>query len=173
MGPVTTQFAKIDPGPSQDFGQVSFLITIVGAALVILAFTVINWFQGSTSSSFRNIHKTMNEANAAGIKSEVVAKAYFSWLAWVLLAVVLICALLAAVPTIGGPFRIVGPLSAVAAIALTFVAIKLFKDTTQLDASYRGYTQYLKHARVAFYLAVGGFLLMGVGAVIGPRRDRT
>jgi hypothetical protein len=51
---------------------------------------------------------------------------------------------------------------------LTFLAIKL---TRSVDiAGFPTYGDYLKHARLGFYLAVVGFALIGAGGAIGPRR---
>ncbi len=169
MGPETTRLARIDPGASQTFGVLSALLTAVGAVLVVVAFTTLHWFSGDTgsgpSSTFSNIHKVLD---GAGKFAEGPAKLYFSWLGWVLLAAAALTALIAAAPTVGRPFRVVGTLIAVAGIVATFFAIKLAK-TSALD---RGYIDYLKHARFGFYFAVGGFLLIGVGAIIGPSSKR-
>jgi hypothetical protein len=171
MGPVTTQFARVDPGPSQKFGAISFLVTLIGAFVVVLAFTAVDWTRG-TSSSFSDIHTVLDHADEVfGISPEAVAKAYFGFLGWALLAATVLCALLAAVPAIGSPFRILAPVLAVSAIVLTFLAIKLFKNNAAAGLV-RDYSDYLKDSRAGFYLAVGGFLLIGIGAAIGPGRDR-
>jgi hypothetical protein len=172
MGPVTTQFARLDPGPSEKFGTLSFIFTVVGTAFAVFAFTAVDWFYGSQSSSYSSVHKAINAAKLAGVGSPPIARAYFSWLAWVLLAVAVICTLLAATPTIAGPFRIAGVVVAVAGVVITFIAIKVFNDSALLGSAYRGYWSYLKHARLAFYLAVAGFVLIGAGAAIGPVRER-
>jgi hypothetical protein len=172
MGPVTTQFARLDPGPSQKFGITSFVLTLIGTVLTVLSFTAVNWFDGPASSKFSRIHQVINAAVANGIGSPPIARAYFSWLGWVLLAAAIVVALLAATPAIGGPFRIAGVVVAVAAVALTFVAIKVFKDAAVLNTEFRSYGSYLKHARRGFYLAVTGFVLIGIGAALGPSRER-
>jgi hypothetical protein len=173
MGPVTTQFARIDPGPSQAFGVVGAAVAVVGAVLLVVAFTAVSWFSGDGgtggSSSFSNVHQALDQV--PGLR-EVTANAYFSWLGWVLLVVAVGAALVANVPTIGPPFRVIAPIVALGSIVVTFVAIKLLKDSDQLGSDYQGYTTYLKHASTGFYLAVAGFVLVGVGALIGPRNRR-
>lgn len=172
MGPVTTQFARLDPGPSQKFGGLSFLLTLIGTAVTVIAFTGLDWFDGNRSSSFHSIHKVINAASAVGVGSPPVAKAYFSWLGWALLALTIVLALLAATPAIGGPFRIAGVIAVVGAVVVTFIAIKVFKESALLGSAYHGYGAYLKHARAGFYTAVLGFVLIGIAAAIGASRER-
>ncbi|HEV7192591.1 MAG TPA: hypothetical protein VGN35_05225 [Jatrophihabitantaceae bacterium] len=172
MGPVTTQFARLDPGPSQKFGALGFFFTLIGTASAVVAFTAVDWFDGNRSSSFHSVHNVIDAARAVGVGSPPVARAYFSWLGWALLAAAILTALLAATPTIGGPFRVVGIVVAAGAVVATFVGIKVFNDSALLGTAYRGYGSYLRHARAGFYLAVFGFVLIGVGAALGTSRDR-
>jgi hypothetical protein len=169
MGPETTRMARLDPGPSLSFGVVGTVIAAIGAALVIAAFTGLDWFTensitvgNNAHTHFSDIRKLLDVADpiAAG-----TAKFYFSWLAWVLFGVVAVFALLANLPSpLTTPFRIIGAISAAASIAITFAAIKLVNASSNAAE----YSDFLKHTHTGFYLAVGGFLLMGIGAVVGP-----
>jgi hypothetical protein len=173
MGPVTTRMARLDPGPSQRFGVVSAVLTALGALLVILAFTALDWYgDGGVSGSkskFSDIHRSLD---LVGGFAQGPAKLYFSWLGWALLAAAAVSALLAALPTAGTPFRVVGVVIAVAGIVATFLAIQLLKNSDAVTGAYRGYSTWLKHARIGFYVAVAGFVLMAVGAATGPSRTR-
>jgi hypothetical protein len=173
MGPETTRMARLDPGPSQRFGVVSAVLTGLGALLVILAFTALDWYgDGGVSGSkskFSDIHKTLD---LVGGFAQGPAKLYFSWLGWALLAAAAVTALLAALPTVGMPFRVFGAAAAVAGIVATFLAIQLLKNSDAVPRSYRGYSTWLKHARIGFYVAVAGFVLMAVGAATGTSRTR-
>jgi hypothetical protein len=173
MGPETTRMARLDPGPSERFGVVSAVLTGLGALLVIVAFTALNWFPknvvAGSSSKFSDIHKALG---LIGGLAEGPAKLYFSWLGWALLAAAAVTALLAALPAVGAPFRVIGVLVAVAGIAMTFVAIHLLKSSDQVPSSYNSYSGWLKHARIGFYVALAGFALMAVGAATGPSRSR-
>jgi hypothetical protein len=61
---------------------------------------------------------------------------------------------------------------ALAALVITFVAIKFFNSKAgQISSEFSGYGTYLKHARLGFYFALAAFLLAGIGAAIGPRRS--
>ena len=171
MGPVTTQFAKLDPGPSEKFGAISFLVTAIGTALVVVAFTVVNWFRGNDSSHFRDVHRVLVDSQGFGAHPQTVAKLYFNWLGWVLLAVLVILAVLAATPTISGPFRIVAPVVAAGAVVVSVLAVNLFVSSDVSLGIREGFTYWLKAARVGLYLAVAGFLAIGVGAALGPGRE--
>lgn len=170
MGPLTTRFAKLDPGPSYAFGAVGATVAVLGAVLLVVAFTVVDWFTHATDdgpSHFSDIHnlvKRLEHVNAANS----VSSAYFSWLGWVLLGVAVLAAILACAPgSTSTPFKVIGVLAALAGIVLTFVAIDIVKSGTSGAPSY---SDYLKHSRLGFYLAIAGFVLAGVGALIGPRK---
>ena len=82
-----------------------------------------------------------------------------------------IAAVLAAIPRLSAPFRAVGVLAAVGSIVLTFIAVKFFNSKAgQISSDFNGYSTYLKHARVGFWLAVAAFLIAGSGAAIGASR---
>ena len=91
-----------------------------------------------------------------------VATAYFGWLGWVLLAVGAIAAIAGNLPTsASGAARALGALVGLAGVGVTFWAIKFVHD----DDSY---TEFLKRADIGFYVAAGGFLLIAIGALMGP-----
>ena len=195
MGPVTTQFAKLDPGPSRSFGVISAAVTGVGALLGVLGFTAFDWFsnggsntvlQGAGgSSTFRKIHNELNDVKRqlallpGGSGKQIhygIAPAYFSWLGWTLLVGGVALALIGASPVSGFSEvgRTLGVLAGVAGVGATFGAIYLFRFDAglagQLNTAQPGYLDYLKHTSVGFFLAVGGFVLVAVGAAMGPSR---
>lgn len=170
MGPLTSQFARIDPGPSETFGVIAAIIAVIGAGLGVVSFTVVDWFDFGTSSSpadFKGVHDGLKAADkfAAGI-----ASAYFSWLGWTLLIVTALFALIAVMPTVGRAFRIIAPVLAVVAVALTFVAMKLFSSNASEVGIDKSYSYYLDHASAGFYLALAAFVLMGIAGAVGARR---
>lgn len=173
MGPETTRMARLDPGPSQRFGLVGAVLTGLGALLVVLAFTALDWYGknglSGSQSRFSDIHKALDQI---GDFAQSPAKLYFGWLGWVLLAAAAVTALIAALPTVGMPFRVLGVLVAIAAVVLTFLSIQLVKNDQAVEKAFRGYGAWLKHGRLGFYTAIAGFVLMGVGAAIGPSRTR-
>lgn len=149
-------------GSGAKFGVVGATLAGIGAVLLVIAFTAVQWFSafGIGSGTFPDVHDGLDagSSQAAG-----VADSYFSWLAWLLAIVAVVVAIVANLPSpASGPLRALGAVIAAAAIAISFFAIKL--GTTG------AYTDYLKHARLGFYFAVAGFLLVGIGALIGPKR---
>ena len=161
--------------PRARFGLVGTALAAVGAVLLIVAFTATHWYDGSQDSSFSKVKDQLDVVDKAGA-AEGIAKAYFGWLAWVLLALAVLVAIAANLPSpAAGVLRAVGAVVGIAGIVVTFLAIKLV-DTSKIPGagSVSGvpdsYSDYLKHTGVAFYLALGGFLLAAVGSIIGPRK---
>jgi hypothetical protein len=146
-------------------GSIGLALTAVGGVLLIISFTAVDWFTRGTNegpSHFGDIHDIVTQFS--GLVAEP-AKLYFGWLAWVLLAAAVVAALAANLPSpVSDAFRVVGPLVAVGGALMTFWALKIVKSA---DPSY---TDYLKHARAGFWLAVAGFVVAGAGAAFGPRR---
>jgi hypothetical protein len=151
--------APIESGAK--FGVVGTTLAGIGGVLLIVALTAVNWFsQNGVSLSFSEVHDRVSANSAA---ASGMASAYFSWLAWTLTIVGLIVAVAANLPSpASGPLRALGAVLAAAAIAFTFLAIRLYTGNS--------YSDYISHASVGFYLAVVGFLLIGIGALIGPKR---
>lgn len=172
-GPPASSSYAGGPAAGSGFGYIGGALVLIGAVLIVIAFTVTNWFDGSGKSHFTQMHdavKVANQSHAAFGISYV----YFSWLAWVLLAVTVVAGLVGNLPTsASAALRVLGLLAALAGIAATFLAIKLLHNGSfqQNQGAPATYGDYLKHASVAFYLAVGGFLLAAIGSLIpAPRR---
>lgn len=162
MGPMTTRFAMVDPGPSERFGIVGAVLAAVGAVLLIVSFTAASWFDTNGLASFNRVHQALGIAGSLG-RASGLATAYFSWLAWVLLVAGVLLALLALAPNpLSGVLRITGALVGLLGVALTFGAIQLAPGT--------GYRDWLGHVSAGFWLAVAGFALVAVAAALGPRR---
>ncbi len=162
MGPVTTKFARLDPGPSQTFGWLGFGMSVIGSVMVLVSYSALIWI-GAGNYTFPDLRQRITAIDS-DVLVHPVAKTYFSWLGWAILALVAVCAILAATPALSGPFRILAPLLAVAAIALTLVAIDI---TNQ-----RAYGVWFRDARAGFYLALVGFVLVAIGSALGPGRER-
>lgn len=151
--------APIDSGAK--FGVIGTTVAGIGAVLLIVALTAVTWIsRGGVSLSFGQVHSRVG-ADAAAASG--MAGSYFSWLAWTLTIVTVIVAVAANLPSpAAGPLRALGAVLAAAAIAFTFLSIRLYTG--------RSYSDYISGASVGFYLAVLGFLLVGIGALIGPKR---
>lgn len=148
-------------GSGAKFGVAGATLAGVGAVLLVLSFTALQWFSkfGVGTGTFGDVHDALGAGagQAAGL-----ADAYFSWLAWTLGVVAVVVAILANLPSAAaGPLRALGAVLAAAAIAVTFFALRLGDSAA--------YSDYLKHARIGFYFALLGFLLVGIGALVGPK----
>jgi hypothetical protein len=148
-------------GPGPRSALLGTGLAIAGAALLLISFTAVTWLSGLGPAHFGDIRELL-DTNREHVAA--VPKAYFTWLAWVLLVGSVLAALLANSPRrTGNALPIIGSLIADVGIVLTFLAIKFTADGD--------YGAYLEHAAVGFYLAIGGFLLAAAGALVGLRRS--
>ena len=145
----------------KQFGVVGTVIAGVGAIACVVAFTALEWFHEFDKAKFSDLaDATGDRVGATGI-----ATVYFGWLAWVLLAAAAIAAVAGNLPTsASSAARPLGAVLGLAGVGATFWAVKF--------AHFGGYTEFLKRADIGFYVAAGGFLLITIGAVMGPSRRR-
>lgn len=143
-------------------GLIGTVLAVLGAAAVLVAFIGLNWLP-QHNSTFSDIHDRLT---GLGHFASGLSEVYFSWLAWVLFGVLLLVAVFANLPVPGTRLLgLIGTLLALAAIVLSFWALNL------LTTGHPGYSDYLSNARGGFYVAVAGFLVMGLAAALGvPRR---
>jgi hypothetical protein len=142
-----------------EFGVVGTVTAAIGAILVVIAFTAVNW--GKTGGTkFSDIGSRLDDA---GPYASGLGKAYFGWLGWLLLVVTIVLCVAACAPSPAAQaLRAFGAVVAAISIAVTFFAIRLGVN----DA----YSDDIKNVRIGFYFTIAGFLLLGIGALIGPRR---
>jgi hypothetical protein len=188
--PPATSVYPAQAGRRQRFGIAGAVFAIVGGVVGIIAFTALPWLrrdrnsaffrQASSQETFGRLHQHLNtlQNQPPAVSSHIhtgVAPLYFSWLAWLLLAVAFVLAIAAVSPigAVTGAFRALGALVALAAIGLTLWAIDLIRvDASlvrRLGTKGPSYTDFLSHSYFGFWAALLGFLLIGIGAVIGPR----
>ena len=152
----------------QSLGIVGLVVAIVGAIVLISGF-FLNWYsQSGQGVKFSDIHKDLN---AAGSLAPGLSKAYFGWLAWVLLALVIIAAVAANLPI--GPsaliFRIAAPVIGLLGVLLTLLALNSYFDKAK-DVAGATDVGIFKHSAIGLYLTLAGFVVAGVAGVFGPRR---
>ncbi|WP_375484118.1 hypothetical protein [uncultured Jatrophihabitans sp.] len=142
----------------QAFGIVSTVLALLGGIVGIVALTGLDWFKNGVSFS-----DTDNLLDNAGDRANGFASAYFGWLAWAFLIVAVVAAVAASFPSPALRIaRVVGVVVGIAAAGLSFLALQFGFGPS--------YTEVIKDARVGFYLLVIAYLLIGVGAGIGPRK---
>lgn len=148
-------------------GIVGLAGAAVGAILLIIGFTALKWYDiGGQEFKVNDLRKSLDRSGAPGFP-----KAYFSWLGWALLVLVVIAAVLASLPI--GPsaviFRTVAPVLGVVGIVITLLALNNYWDKAQ-DANPGLDLGLVKHSAVGLYVTLAGFLIAGVAGVFGPRR---
>jgi hypothetical protein len=156
------------PPPSgETYGVIAAALAVIAAVLGVLSLTVVDWFTGPGQSHFSDVRKLVTSDEATHYATGL-AKVFYGWLAWVLLAVVVVVALLAAAPNVGRPFRFLGAVLAAAFVVIAFLALQFFKAD---GGKFNGYSAYLKHARAGFWMLVAAFVLAGIAAAIGAQRS--
>ncbi|MGI8760189.1 MAG: hypothetical protein ACR2LF_02590 [Jatrophihabitantaceae bacterium] len=138
----------------------------VGAVLLLVSFTAVNWYPGSTGADAQaDITFSKLRALSGGAGVPAITHAYFAWLAWVLLILVIVVAFAANLPTqAANPLRVAGLFAGLVGAAVTYLALEQPHQGTSGGA--------FDHAQVGIWLALGGYLLAGLGASLGPVRQR-
>jgi hypothetical protein len=169
------------------FGVPGAALVVIGAILGVLAFTVLGWFRNkvgdvgsSSKSTFSKVHDALDNAQNQAKELHVskylhfgISPTYFSWLAWVLLAAAVVLGLLAVSSAGTGAVRGLAVLVGLAGAGLTIWALDLVEFDRGLPgepSNLPGFTDYIKHSGFGAWAAVAAFLLITIGAAIGPRR---
>lgn len=143
---------------NEEFGIVGMVLGLLGGVLLIVCFTALDWFKGGATFGDTADFVDGNPAAATGF-----ASAYFSWFAWTFVIIAVLAAVLSSFPSPAlRATRVIGVVAGFAAAGLSFLALQVSDGRSYLD--------WLKDARIGFYLAVIGFVLVGIGAAIGPRK---
>lgn len=158
----------------------------VGAVLGVLAFSVLDWFHGQlgmltgSRSTVGDIGElldrlvaTRDKLHDRGAIHLGLSEYYYSWLAWLLIVAAVIVALVAALPTAeGGQVRVLGALISVLGVVATLWAIEVYRPAHNEGVS-RGpsFGDFMRHTSVGAWFALAAFVLIGIGAVLGPRRS--
>jgi hypothetical protein len=173
-----------------DFGvnRVGAAVAGVGAFLVLLAFTIFDWFRdgngffagAGSHSTFSQVRDQLDavaaQAAAEHISGHVsfgASRAYFSWLGWVLLLAALV-AVAFAVSSPGRDHWTIRWLAAVVAasgIAITFLALNLItvEGNASNNANAPTYGQFLSHTGFGAWAAIVGFVLILVAGLLPHR----
>lgn len=146
-----------DPiGSGAKFGVVGATLAGVGFILLIISFTALDWVKGGVS--FSDLNNAADRLDVPGL-----TKSYFSYLGWLLAILLVVVAIVACLPSpVSGPLRAFGAVLAAAAIALTLFALK----------GNGSFGDVFSDARAGFYVALLGFLVAGIGSLVGPQHRR-
>ena len=149
------------------------LLLLAGVVATSVSFVTLHWYSvdsGADSAgdgfTFGDLHGNADQLNAP------VAAAYFDRLAWGLVAVAVLLALAARLPSpLAGLLRLLGFLAGVVGIALTYYALAQLFDAQRVAG---GSSHSVLHSSTyGLYLALAGYLVMGAGAVVGYGPART
>jgi hypothetical protein len=148
------------PESNDTFGITGAVLGLLGGVALVVAFTAVQWLGGDFGNrSFGDVGNYVSRTDATGF-----ATAYFGWLAWAFLIVGVVCAVASSFPNPAlRVLRIIGVVIGFAAAGLSFLAVDLNHQFS--------YTHFIASARIGFYLAVVGYVLVGIGAAYGPSRE--
>lgn len=148
-------------------GVSGIALVMAGAVPVLLAFTALDWYPGSTGPS-AVAHIMFGDLRAASKfdLAPALSRAYFGWLAWVLLLLVIVVGIAANLPTPASRFlRVLGGAIGLGGAGATYYALNGLSRLN--DGDYP-----LHDASAGIWLTLAGFLVAGAGAAIGPMRTR-
>lgn len=134
---------------------VGIAVATLGGVLVVVG-SLVDWYSPG-SVKLQDIVYALD--NVSGAKA--LPKAYFGWLMWVLLALAGAAAMFGNVPSPASTLcRVASPVLAVLAVVLACVSLsQLIEGRSIFD-----------HAAAGLWLVLAGFVVIGVGGVLGPRR---
>ena len=143
------------------------LAVLAGGAAVLMSFVFLDWYRYPNSGANRVDAVTFRglAANDDVAGMPAIVSIYFDWLAWVLLIVVIAVGAAAVIASRAvGALRAGGLLLGAIGAVATYWAVQ--EATSFGDEG--GYA--FQSASLGLWFALGGFLLAGIGAAIGPRR---
>jgi hypothetical protein len=145
------------PESNDTFGITGAVLGLLGGVAGVVALTAVEWYGGRFAPMmFGDVRTRLGTSG--------FADAYYSWLAWAFLLIGVLCAVLSSFPNPAlRVLRIIGVVIGFAAAGLSFLAVQASNGIA--------YVSYLGAARVGFYLLVIAYILIGIGAAYGPRRE--
>lgn len=147
-------------------GYPGIALMIAGSVMLLAAFTVVNWYPGSRGAdseadiTFKKLH-----ALAGSGGTPAISQMYFNWLCWALLILAIVVAMAANFPSVATEsLRIFGFALGLTGAAITYLV---------LEQPHRGTTgSAFDHAQYGVWLALAGFLVIGLGAALGPLSEQ-
>lgn len=159
-------------------GLPGMLLVLWGGAVVLLSFTRLEWKKRPRGGDvvdridFAALRHNLEHFPAAGRPSASVA--YFEWLGWALLITLIVVGFAANLPWPGStPLRVLGFVLGLVGAALTYYTLARYAQATHdlFDTS----SHALENSEDGTWFAIGGYLVAGAGAALGPlvgRRTR-
>ena len=149
-------------------------LVVLGVGLLIVSFTDAAWLRfpiqmpGSRPTTAQLTFADIHNPRARLPLHPALMTAYFSWLAWALLAVAVLAALLGY-----GPLRRVLVVRVAALVTALFGLAVTMKVISELQLTSRtGWRQFAHVSSTGVWFAVSGFALVSLGALVAlGRRD--
>jgi hypothetical protein len=156
-----------ETAPARSIGLRGIAVVLVGAFFLLASFSVLEWYPGSTEpSAIAHIHFADLHDMARLDASPTLSAAYFDRLAWLLLLAAIAVGFAANLPTpASGLLRMVGVAIGLGGVAATYYALDGLARLNEGDYP-------LHHASAGIWLTFVGYLLVAVGAALGPPRRR-
>ncbi|TAM84866.1 MAG: hypothetical protein EPN43_12230, partial [Jatrophihabitans sp.] len=155
------------PGRS---GGAGVLLVLWGGSVVLLAFTRLEWKRRPHGGDvvgridFAALRRNLDHFPAAGRPAASVA--YFAWLAWALLLVLIVVGLAANLPTRAAPaLATTGFALGLAGAGLTYYTLTRYAQATH--DLFGTSSSALDNSEDGTWFALGGYLAAGVGAALG------
>lgn len=149
-------------------GTVGMALTALGGLLVVVSFTALGWYHGASgadsvgSIGFGELH-----AQTRSFDAPQLARDYFTWFSWLMLLAVVALGIEANLPSrSSGVFKVFGLLVGVTGAGVTYLALNSLWGA--LADRYGADVGVFRHTSAGLWLALGGFLLAGLGAALGP-----
>ena len=141
--------------PRNRVGTTGVIVSVAGALMALVG-TALPWY------SVHGVHVRLQDftAGTSASAAKALPHAYFGWLLWVLLALTIIAALLAAVPgPLSRTLRILSPLLGGLSALLMLVSLGQLEEASIYN-----------HTALGFWVILIGFISTGLGGSFGPRR---
>ena len=164
------------PATGQRIGLVGMGLVSVGAIMLILSFTTLEWRRLSASRGdsvskidFVALRQNLEHFPAGGKPAATVA--YFTWLCWVLLIALIVVGFAANLPSrSSNGMRLAGFFLGMVGAAFTYYALSRYSQATHdLFGTSSGA---LDNADVGIWFALIGYLLGSAGSALGPMHAR-
>lgn len=142
---------------SPTVGVIGFLLVLLGLAAVLIGMFALNWL---AETDFGQLHDAASERGGGS----GFAKSYYQWLGYTMLALATALGLLANLPIRSGAgLRVVAAVVALLGAGMTTYAISL--------SGQEAFGDFFDAAQAGYFVAIAGFIVIAVGAVIRPRRN--
>jgi hypothetical protein len=153
-------------------GVPGMVLVLAGALLALASFGFLDWYDAAARAdttpeiTFSELRTSADQLSGASS-----AMAYFDWLAWVALILVILVGIAANLPlSFADGLRVAGFLLGIVGVTATYVAIAQLHNA-QVAAGAEKHSVFY-NSTWGLWFAFLGFVVAAAGAALGPRRVR-